>query len=355
MAQDRDLRYDFVRVISMILIISIHVPAYLLYKYKYVSITDWNIANFIDSYSRMAIDIFIMISGALLLSKSESILSFYSKRVRKIIIPFIFWTVLYTFWERYYRGGRISIKRTLVNAVNTPVYSHLWFLYAIIILYLITPLIKLLLRYLPSKVQFSICILWLLIISVNFLNKFSVFAGKISVMIWPHNIYLKYIIEYGAYYILGYTLTDYINNINKSKTVFLGVLTFVSNFVIFIGTYLLSVRNGNLDTRLYDAPSIFVAISSVTGYIFLLGTGKIFYEKIKIHKDMLLKISYCSMGVYLVHECVMEVVLNNLYGQKLEQNITCIIALPLIIAVVSAISIFISYCGKKIPVIKYIF
>lgn len=354
MSDDRDLRYDFVRVISMILIVCIHVPANLLYRYKYVSIIDWNIANFIDSYSRMAIDIFIMLSGALLLSKSESIANFYSKRVKKIIIPFIFWTVFYTFWERYYRDGNTSIKSTLVNAINTPVYSHLWFLYAIIILYLITPLIKVFTKYLSKKVQFVICIMWLLLISINFLNKFTLFTGKIPVMTFPQNIYLRYIIEYGAYYILGYTLTDYINRINKGKTILWSIIMFVSNFIIFIGTYMLSLRNGYIDTRFYDAPSIFTAISSVTGYIFLFGSGKILYGKIKKHKNMLLKISYCSMGVYLIHQCVMEVVLNNLYGQKLEQYISCAIALPILITIVNVMSILITYYGKKIPVIKYV-
>src|SRR6185369_6512634 len=42
-----------------------------------------------------SVPIFVMLSGALLLGKTESYLSFFKKRSAKVLIPWIIWTIIY--------------------------------------------------------------------------------------------------------------------------------------------------------------------------------------------------------------------------------------------------------------------
>lgn len=349
-----DIRYDFTRIISMILIVAIHVSASLVVDFGKISMISWNIANFVDAFSRMAVNIFFLISGALLLAKDDGIVSFYSKRLRKIIIPFIFWTTFYTFWGKYYKQYEMSIKETLISAYKLQSYYHLWFLYAIIMFYLFTPFFKMVLKHMSKTWIVGICILWLLALTPNFLNKFFIFEGKLPIIKWSYTNF-DYIVEYGAYYVLGYALVDYLHKLNKRKTTIFGIITFISNFLIFIGTSFLSVRNGIFDGRLYYSPSIFVAISSITGYIFLYGFSDIIYERLEKRKNLICKVSYCSLGVYLIHICVMEVLKNQFLGDKLLYSVTPIIGIPILTMATLVVSATIVYFGKKVPLIKHIF
>ncbi|MBU3219573.1 acyltransferase [Clostridium algidicarnis] len=349
-----DIRYDFVRIVSMILIIAIHVSSTLVVDFGEIPMIDWNIANFVDSFSRMAVNIFFLISGALLLAKDDGIVSFYSKRLSKIIIPFIFWTTFYTVWGKYYKQYEMSIKETLKGAYKFQSYYHLWFLYAIIMFYLFTPLFKMILKHISKKWAVGICILWLIALTPNFLNKFSMLEGKLPIIKWSYTNF-DYIVEYGAYYVLGYALVDYLHKLDKRKTTIFGIITFISNFIIFIGTSFLSIKSGVFQGKLYYSPSIFVAISSVTGYIFLYGFSDIIYERLEKRKNLISKVSYCSLGVYLIHICVLEVLRNQFFGEKLLYSVTPIIGIPILIAATLVVSTTIVYFGKKVPLIKHIF
>jgi len=53
------------------------------------------IANIYGSIARISVPLFFMMSGYLLLPRTESLRSFYTKRMPKVVLPFIFWSVIY--------------------------------------------------------------------------------------------------------------------------------------------------------------------------------------------------------------------------------------------------------------------
>lgn len=354
MRNDYNVRYDFIRIVSMAMIVAIHVSAPLVVKYGDVSIISWSVSNFVDAFCRMSIDIFIMLSGCLLLSKDEGIKKFYSKRLNKIVIPFVFWSIFYTFWGRYFKGYDMSIKQTLLGAYNVQTYYHLWFLYAIIALYIVTPFFRFVCKKIPNNVLLIICFLWLLLLTPNFLNRFYMFKGNIPSIKWSYTSF-DYIIEYGAYFVLGYVLISYLQSLTKKKIIIFGIATFLSNFLIFIGTSYLSNRNAGFDGRLYYSPSFFVAISSICGYIFLYGISDIYFKKLEKHKTFIKIASNCSFGVYLLHICILEIILSTSLGNNLLFGVNSIISLPIFIIIIIFICTTIVYLCKKIPILKHIF
>ena len=88
----RENNFDLLRIISMILVISMHSAIY--YKSQYLEVYKGNtefllITNFFDSISRFAVPCFMMISGSFLLADKKNIdyTFFYSKMMKNVVSP----------------------------------------------------------------------------------------------------------------------------------------------------------------------------------------------------------------------------------------------------------------------------
>lgn len=77
---------------------------------------------------------FFMITGALLLGREES-LHKHAKRVLRFLIVLLVWSVIYMIWNAVYMKDPYQIKDLLYK----PVEQHLWYLYAMIPIYLVLP------------------------------------------------------------------------------------------------------------------------------------------------------------------------------------------------------------------------
>ena len=73
-----------------------HVAAYS-FKEVDVNTFEWNAINVYSGLARFAVPIFVMISGALFLDpkKDIPIRKIYSKYILRIVIAFVFWSVVY--------------------------------------------------------------------------------------------------------------------------------------------------------------------------------------------------------------------------------------------------------------------
>jgi surface polysaccharide O-acyltransferase-like enzyme len=99
----------------------------------------WHVVNFYDSIAHTAVPLFFMISGALLLPRANvDVLAFYRRRYAKILVPLVFWSVVYLVIDR----GTAGLRPTaLLEILKGPTSFHLWFVYTIASLYLIVPLL----------------------------------------------------------------------------------------------------------------------------------------------------------------------------------------------------------------------
>jgi surface polysaccharide O-acyltransferase-like enzyme len=131
------------RILAIFAVIFLHVAAGVV-STEPIGSHNWWIANFFDSLSRWCVPVFVMISGALLLNpkKQENLSEFYAKRISRILIPLISWTIIYCIWV--YLGGvvkndPVSMTFLLQSVLQGNPYYHMWFLYMIIFMYLFTP------------------------------------------------------------------------------------------------------------------------------------------------------------------------------------------------------------------------
>src|SRR5512142_395126 len=86
---------DLMRVLAIYLVVVIHTSGQLTGAWGKISLAQWLMADIYGGIARVGVPLFFMLSGFLLLPRTESLRDFYRKRVLKIVIPFVVWSVIY--------------------------------------------------------------------------------------------------------------------------------------------------------------------------------------------------------------------------------------------------------------------
>jgi len=338
---------DVLRVIATFSVVWLHSAAPLLYKYNELPIVSWWIANIYDSIVRMCVPSFFMLSGFLLLNKDEDIYCFFTKRISKVVVPLIIWSVFYILWKTYYQRMDVISPHSFYSLIFTPACFHLWFLYAIVGLYLFVPILRVLVRYSSKELLYYFVILWFVAVSIiPFIEKAINIKSQID---------LKMISGYVGYLVVGYIL----GNIKATKKVFiLSIFVFiVSISVTVLGTYFLTNRNdGVFKGYFYSYLSPNVIFMSIAFFISIKYTseaveafqGNVFKKTIKT-------LSSASLGIYFVHIMVFDVLNNGDLGFQLSSfSINAIYSVPATAIVTFSLSFLITYLIQRIPIIQKI-
>lgn len=347
---DRLLYADALRAFAIILVVIIHVAAYPVVSLAESASYAWWIANFFDSVARPAVPLFIMLSGLLLLnpSRQESPLTFLRRRMTRILIPFITWALVYFFWRHWYHGESISPLPLLHELLNGPVYTHFWFVYMLVGLYLLIPLLQVFVRHASQQHIRYFLVLWFITVSLlPLLNKFTGI---------PVAIYLGTSIHFTGYLILGHVLSTVSLKQNQIRWGLAGLLLLTT--VTAVGTYLTTQQaSGVLDEYFYNnfSPNLigmsilwFIVIKSIN---FSVVRDRFHY--IWLGTTTLASTSY---GIYLVHPLIQEILQGGMLGGlTLSANsfnpATAIPVTMLVIVLFSAIAVTALQFFKPVKII----
>lgn len=88
----RQSSYDIIRFVAILIVFSIHCMAGL--DAQRDSDTNIFISNLLHAFQGIGVPLFVLLSGALLLGKQESPLVFLKKRMVRVLIPFLSWSVI---------------------------------------------------------------------------------------------------------------------------------------------------------------------------------------------------------------------------------------------------------------------
>ncbi len=119
---------------------------------------------------------FFMLSGFLLIGKKENLKVFFVKRINKVLVPLFAWSIIFLFWKAYYEQSDSISLYSLYSIILTSAYYHLWFMYAIIIIYLYVPALRIIVIKSNNKNLYCLILLWLVALSL------IPFAGQMTVV-----------------------------------------------------------------------------------------------------------------------------------------------------------------------------
>ena len=140
MTVKRRFDYDLMRVLSMFGVVYLHTAAGALRHPENAAV--WHFSNLITALATTAVPLFFMLSGALLLARPETANpgTVLKKRLPKILLPLLAWSGLIILLTA--RGDPAGAASQLANLLHNPVVVPYWFLYALVPMYLLAPLLK---------------------------------------------------------------------------------------------------------------------------------------------------------------------------------------------------------------------
>jgi len=336
---------DFIKVFSMLAVIVLHSASPILYRLKHIDFSDWMAGNIYEGMVRMAVPLFFMVSGVLLLGskKEESLVDFFQKRFSKVVIPLLVWSLVYILITKYSHGKNIDILTHVFYSFNKPQYYHLWFMYAILGIYLILPILKIFIQNSSKELQWYFVGLWFVVaVALPFFNHFHL------IQLWVKS-HLPMMVGYMGYLVLGYLLAK----IELNKKIFFTALLFIvlASATTAYGTYYLSTEAGKFVGYLHGNFGLLTFILAVTYFIILKFIGEKILVKHERVSSAITLISASSLGIYLVHPIFLRVF------NKLGFNVfagPAYLMVPAVAIVTLLCSFIVIYLIQKIPVVKQI-
>lgn len=360
MRKDREVFLDFIKTVAIYLVCFYHC-----HNYNGNFLADpcagTYITFFVKGIACAGVPLFFMVNGALMLRRDFELKSHVRKIVSLVVLTFV-WAVITLLVIGLIKGDHYTLSE-FANAVWTwknGVINHLWYLQALVCIYLLFPLIKAvydqkdkkILRYFlivvciftfgnvllnmgANVAEFALGVNHFTGHSFNFFNNFNLFKGFYGYTV--------------VYFILGAMLFDRLKTVECVPTKGMALLLGAGMVVLFLYGRMMSIANEGMYDTVWNGYDTVMALAICVA-IFVLAYG--FRVKLEHFSGVLAVIGQNTLGIYFVHRIVWAVVKPLFVRFELSTNIV----VNLVFAVVMLlISLGIVLLLRRIPLVKRLF
>ncbi|MCT3046188.1 acyltransferase [Leuconostoc mesenteroides] len=333
---------DVLTILATIAVVFLHSSEYAFSNQT--SDPHWIVAVILQVTFIWAVPIFFMMSGAHLLDYREryDTKTFFKKRLNKILVPFLFWSILWylitpVIWSK---PANYRIDQFVNGIMHNQIQPIFWFFYVIIGFYISVPLVSKITN--KNSKQLTI---YLLAINVFFVTILSYYY---SLRNQPMSS-LTDGIQIGTAGSIGFFVTGWYlkhETLSKFQRILLHTSSIISFSVMIALTLYLSIRRGEFQRNVYSIWGIF-------GFIFSVGVFEIFkyhlydWQPSKKMKKMLTTFSSTSLGVYIVHEFFIYFAEIQLHIP--DNTLRHMLIMPIIVWILSTIFVIML---QKIPLVN---
>jgi len=296
---------DRMRIYACIAVVLLHTSAWVLFFDKQIVQGAWQFNNILSAACRWCVPLFVMLSGAIFLDRPipGPARVFIWKRVKRVGIPLLFWSLVYFAWNDYSRMLEFSLERDISLFLKGQPYYHLYFLFVMIGLYIITPGLK---AWLDKSAKKKQLIYTLVVMAVT---STAVLLGRIF-SVQSANAF-TFFIPFIGYYLAGFMLKDV--RLSRSYLA-LAWLVFVATVLITSSEYLLLakipwVNDPREFDLLYINCSPVVMVMSVCVYLMISNLGpsrKLTGEERPKSQKALRAMGRTTFGIYIIHPIVLD-------------------------------------------------
>lgn len=327
---------DMIRVLAIFLVVIDHNNGFS----NALSLGNQATTLFLSSFTRIGVPLFVMVSGSLLLTRETSYTSFFTRRIQRVLIPWITWSVIYSVWF-FYTRDTIDSTYGIVKLFYQTFFGQFWYLWMLFGLYLLTPVLWKFIKAATSKDVLYAIGLWfafssLLPFGYHMFNPYA-------------SVSQAYVFLHLGYYVLGYFLL--IKRIPLSKK-FISSIFLVGILGQTIGLwYLYSMIPpvGFLNTN----NSIFIVCATVSLFIFLYFQFKDkTYNLNKLSNRLLNFLSGASFFIFLSHGFIMEMMRRTTIFILPEYSQITFFAVLFNTAVVIGSSLLLYVLLRRLPIIN---
>lgn len=326
---------EVLRLIAIIMVLLIHVVAIPMDSMSRGG--EFIVYNICYSIGCLGVPIFLMISGSLLLDQNyqTNINKIYKHSIPRLIVPLVFYGMIYACLEIYYENRSIVfliLPKSFVRVINNESWAHLWYLYMLIGLYILLPIIRYIL--LSDNKTITKYFLGILLVFGYIVPTINNIAGLKMDLNMPMPLC----------HILSLCVGHYID-VNKEDK--------YKKIIYIFGSICLTILIVYACIPLIFENVKYAALARYDG-LFVLGSAALIFQfiKNKVHKERKIVVCFskASFGIYLIHPVIMNVLYKVLNIQP--TMFPALLAIPAFTICFFFPAWLIVIICKRIPVIK---
>jgi surface polysaccharide O-acyltransferase-like enzyme len=345
---------DLLRIFATFFVIVVHFSSD---KVNTIQVTDlnWEYFNCFHGLSRWCVPMFFMLSGMFFLNPQRqlSFKALFFKYIFRILSALVFWGTFYSLLTIYLSsltGGEgitftkiIQIPRGIIFGIP---YYHLWYLYAILGLYLIIPILRILTTNMKRK-HIEYCLVLFLIVG-SLIPAINHYLAMLNTK-FKINFGISELNGYSGFFIAGYYFSKHELTPRFKKSLYITAISLA--ILSLIVTSHLSILANKPDRFLYgySAPNVIAAAFG------LFVAFKSFFTSIPFSKQFSHYIQYISsltFGIFLIHPLFLRIL--SIFNIDASSFLP-IISIPVLSGAVFILSAFCIGALKKVPVFNRYF
>lgn len=211
---DRIVFLDYLRVIACFMVVMVHACEFY-YCTEAGAIlandTDRLWVSLIDGAFRQSVPLFVMASSFLLVPLTTDATTFFKRRFSRVFVPFLVWSLLYAVVPVLTgsMSGDIWERVTAILYTANMDSGHLWFIYMLIGIYLVMPVISPWINQVSKRGEEVFLAIW-------FLSTFTGYLRPLTTYVWGEVFWnnfhaLYYFSGYIGYVVLAHYIRKYVD------------------------------------------------------------------------------------------------------------------------------------------------
>lgn len=299
--------FDALRAVAILCVILLHVTGHLGEIMNYNVHTIFSASGifetFANNFFRIGVDLFLMLSGALLLGRDWDLRGFLSKRVPRIVKPFVFWSLVFSVLliaASYFVPSINFVKHFAILDMLTVFWNTLmckapgsavyWFFWMMLGVYLIMPVFNKWVKHADLSELEYFLVIWIV----------STLFDYTWMMDCP--IKLSYFTSPIGFVVLGYYLRYSERKIFNSSVIS-WILIIVPAIAMLAYSCSVADKSILFEFHRYSLP----VIVEVTGVFCLFKTsGRLNNIPVSL-KNFISSVAICSYGMYLIHSQIIMI------------------------------------------------
>lgn len=304
-APKRKLLYlEIMRIFAICFVLFNHTSdsGYLLFTRRAPGSLQFWVYLVLSIFSKVSVNLYLMISGALLLGKEpEGLGTLFRKRVLKMTSLLFVISLLYYLRDMmFYPQKSYGVKDFFATLYSSETSTHLWYLYMYIAFLLILPFLQKLVKGLGDEYLIYMVLIAIAMSCIS-LMELLLFQGRLTLNIHFSFAWLPDIILYPC---VGYYLEHRLQ-ITKKNTVIAGIVNVVCLALSAFLTYYYTVHpslNATIGSTTFHKR--FVLINAVSVFMLIKLLTQNLRTDLAITR-VLLSMGSCTFGIYLIHKFIL--------------------------------------------------
>jgi surface polysaccharide O-acyltransferase-like enzyme len=302
----RELAFtSYLRIVAMVAVVGIHTLTAIVGNADIRESGTWIAGTALNRSLSWAVPLFVMVSGALLLAPvdGESPGAFYRRRLRRIAIPLVAAHVGY-FILRWLLGATLTVESVVRDLLAAHVYTHLYFFWIILGLYLVTPLLR---SFVATHTRREVLALGLGALAFTLLVTMGTALLRLTGLAaspWQPPM-LTLWIPYVGYFVLGYALRDVILG---GRGMLIALLAFAGGNGLTAWEYM-AARSDPSASTLFGGGYLGLPTMAATIAIFLIGRALVAPSTQLANPPVATRaraLGELTLGVFIVHFAVLR-------------------------------------------------